>query len=371
MTGNKIPSLYLHVPFCASVCFYCDFPRRVYQSEAADRWLDAVEAELAETSVSDELETIYIGGGTPSCLSSVQLDRLLSMLDPYTGHLREYTVECNPELNDEEKISCLAAHGVNRISMGLQTADASLLKTAGRRHSAADVKRLVHQISACGISNISLDLMYGLPGQTMEQLEESVSFALSCSPAHLSLYSLTIEPGSVFGKQGIKPIEEDLEADMYDRICSLLKQAGYLHYEISNFAKPGKESVHNTNVWNYRDFLGIGFGAWGKDETGRYEHASSLNAYCSDPLFKNYTVLTTQEEMFECLMMGLRLKQGISCAVFQERFGYPPDQVFPESISSLERKGLLQRNDGWLSCTERGWPILNFLLVEIMEEAKL
>ena len=146
--------------------------------------------------------------------------------------------------------------------------------------------------------------MYGLPGQTVEQLDDSISFALACQPKHLSLYSLTVEPGSVFGKNGVKQIDEDLEADMYEQICRTLERNGFMHYEVSNFALPGYESVHNTNVWHYDDFYGIGYGAWGKDSGGRYEHAASLKEYCRDPLYRNYTRLSKSEQMFEMLMMA-------------------------------------------------------------------
>ena len=371
MTANKIPALYVHVPFCASICSYCDFSRQVYRAETADRWLAAIEAELKARADGIRPETIYIGGGTPSCLPLPQLERLLSMLDPYAETVKEYTVECNPELRDKRVIECLASHRVNRISIGLQTADSSLLKTCGRRHDAADVKRLVDQFLACGISNISLDLMYGLPDQTMEQLEQSIAFALSCHPRHLSLYSLTIEPNSVFGKKGIQPADPDLEADMYERICSILKAHGYLHYEISNFALPGYESKHNTSTWEYRDFLGIGYGAWGMEDHYRYTHADTLRAYLEDPLYRNVTELTEKERMFEAVMMGLRLRSGISSKRFYDQFGIHLNACYPNTISALKARGLLAESDDRLFCTEQGWPVLNSLLVEFMEEAQL
>lgn len=371
MTGNKIPSLYLHVPFCASVCYYCDFSRQVFRAEAADRWLDAVEIELKNTAVNTDLETIYIGGGTPSCLLPRQLERLLRMLDPYCSHVREYTVECNPELSDESVLGILADHGVNRISMGLQTSDPVLLKEINRRHSAEDVKRLVHQFSRCGISNISLDLIYGLPSQTMEQLDNSINFALSCRPLHLSLYSLTIEPNSVFGRQGLEKADDDLEADMYEHICARLKEEGFEHYEISNFSRPGFASLHNTNVWRYCDFYGIGCGAWGKDRQGRYEHSRSLSEYCADPLYKKRTELRPAEQMFETVMMGLRLSKGISEEDFSRTYGTGLPETYPKTISALSKEGLLREAGGYLSCTDKGWPILNSILVEFMEEAQL
>ena len=371
MTANNIPSLYVHVPFCASICSYCDFARQVYRAETADRWLDAIETELHVRADGLKPETIYIGGGTPSCLSLPQLDRLLALLDPYTEQVQEYTVECNPELQDMQILECLASHHVNRISMGLQTADSSLLKTCGRRHEATDVRRLVDQFSACGISNISLDLMYGLPDQTMKQLEDSVSFALSCNPKHLSLYSLTIEPNSVFGKTGVQPADMDLEADMYERICSILNDHGYLHYEISNFSLPGYESKHNTNTWKYRNFLGIGYGAWGMEDHCRYTHADTLRSYLEDPLYRDVTELTEKERMFEFMMMGLRLRHGISSDHFYELFHIRPEGVYPDTIRSLTARGLLEEAEGRLFCTKRGWPLLNSLLVEFMEEAQL
>ena len=371
MTANKISSLYVHVPFCAAFCYYCDFSRQIYRSDTADRWLDALEQEIRGTKIASDLETIYIGGGTPSCLNDEQTERLLCMLDPYAGTVREYTVECNPELNDENRIRCFARHGVNRISIGLQTSDSGLLKSVNRRHDADDAKRLVNQFFACGISNISLDLMYGLPGQTVEQLDDSISFALACQPKHLSLYSLTVEPGSVFGKNGVKQIDEDLEADMYEQICRTLERNGFMHYEVSNFALPGYESVHNTNVWHYDDFYGIGYGAWGKDSGGRYEHAASLKEYCRDPLYRNYTRLSRSEQMFEMLMMGLRLKSGISLPVFEQRYGISFADAFPKTAKSLFDRGLLAQADGYVFCTAEGWPLLNSLLVEFMEEAGL
>ena len=371
MTENKCPSLYLHVPFCASFCYYCDFKRRIYQPETADRWLDAIETELRAADINTDLETIYIGGGTPSCLSCAQLNRLLDMLEPYAAGVKEFTVECNPETVTRETIDVLCAHHVNRISIGLQTAKPSLLKAVNRRHTADDVKRLVAQFRSCGISNISLDLMYGLPHQTMEDLNDSIAFAHSCSPNHLSLYSLTVEPGSVFGKTGVQPADPDLEADMYDLLCERLKALGYEHYEISNFARDGAYSMHNCCVWEYRDFYGIGFGACGKDAKGRYDHAESLPLYLDDPTQRIYTVLTKAEQMFETVMMGLRLKDGIDESRFYALYGRMIENVYPRTVESLCSAGLLQRQDGHLSCTDNGWPILNTILVQFMEEAEL
>lgn len=363
--------LYLHVPFCASICYYCDFKRQMYRSDTADQWLDALEEELKHTKINTSLDTIYIGGGTPSCLSENQLDKLLTLLDPYKNEILEYTVELNPETVSEDKLNILCRHGVNRVSIGLQSGDEALLKKLNRHHTFDDVERLVHQIQACGISNISLDLMYSLPDQTMEILKQSTDQALSLHPSHLSLYSLTIEENSVFGKQGIEHLDEDTEADMYEWLCAYLQQHGYHHYEISNFALDGRASIHNTRVWEYEDFYGIGYGAWGKDETGRYEHATTLNQYLKDPLKKIYTPLTINEQMFETVMMGLRLRAGIDCRIFQKRFGKDLTAVYPASIQELIKQGLLECSEDHLFCTNKGFELLNSVLVRIMEETGL
>ena len=371
MTAARIPSLYVHVPFCASVCFYCDFFRQVYQEETADAWLDALEYELLHTEINDGLETIYIGGGTPSSLSESQLDRLLSLLDPYKNTISEYTVEVNPETLTQDKIDTLLMHGVNRVSIGLQSHDAALLKMMNRHHSFEDVSRLVNQFFACGLSNISLDLMYSLPNQTMESLQRSTELAVSLNPAHLSLYSLTIEENSVFGKQGVRPLDEDTEADMYEWICSYLSKHGYDHYEISNFARDGKESVHNTRIWEYEDFYGFGCGASGKDEKGRYDHPGTLKQYLKDPAARSYIYLTKEERMYESVMMGLRLSRGISRSRFEKRYGNDLTDVYPETIHSLCREGMLILTEDRLSCSTHGFELLNNVLVRFMEEAEL
>lgn len=369
IAGSAPKSLYVHVPFCRGICYYCDFRRQMYRSDIAERWLKAIAFELLHTEMPAGLETVYIGGGTPTSLSEDQLEELLNLLDPLVKHVKEYTVEVNPETVSEETVQMLCAHGVNRISIGLQTADEKLLSALNRHHAKEDVRRVVDQFFRCGISNISLDLMYGLPHQSMSSLQESAEFALSLSPAHLSLYSLTIEENSVFGKRGVKTADEDTEADMYEWIVSFLKQRGYDHYEISNFARGGMVSKHNVNVWHYDDFIGLGYGAWGKDDKGRYDHADSLRAYLNDPCCRNYTVLSKEEQMYESLMMGLRLREGVSCGLFHERFGASIIEVYPMTVQKYLSYGLLKKDGDRLFCSEEGLAVLNSILVDLMEEA--
>lgn len=361
--------LYLHVPFCRTICSYCDFCHAVYQESLADQWLQALARELAMREIAHPVATVYLGGGTPTSLSLRQLDQLLALLDPFASGAEEYTIEVNPESLDEEKAACLAAHGVNRASIGFQTADPAMLKLMNRRHDAEGVRRAMALLRHAGINNLSLDLMYSLPGQTMAQLQQSVQCALDLKPEHLSLYSLTIEPGTVFARRGLQPCSEDLEADMYEWICRQLPACGFQQYEISNFCQPGRESRHNMAYWEYRDFYGISCGASGKEGHRRYDMTRDLKTYLCDPLAHQDIPLRTADEQFETVMMGLRLKRGLFLEQFRRSFGISIQEVYGPAISRLQQQGLLQESAGFLACTDRGFEILNTVLEEFLPDS--
>jgi len=370
MTDAKPRSLYVHVPFCRTICAYCDFRRYVYRSEAADAWLKAVEKELQAREVFHP-ETIYIGGGTPSALNDDQLETLLSLLDPFAEEVKEYTAEVNPETVREGLAERLARHSVNRISAGFQSSSKRLLKLMNRHHTEKDMERLFASFHQAGITNISLDLMYSLPSQTSSELQEAVETAVSYGPTHLSLYSLTIEENSVFGKKGLKPCDEDTEADMYEWIAERLRQCGYRQYEVSSFEREGHSSLHNCNVWNYHDFAGIGYGAWGMEQGIRYTHSETLKGYLQDPLCHKDVNLSEREQMFESLMMGLRLVEGLDRRLFLERFDQDPVSVYPSCMERFRKEGLMDWNEERVFCTGKGYMIMNNLLEEILEEADL
>ena len=358
--------LYVHVPFCASVCYYCDFCRVLYRENTADQWLDALAKELSLRSIGRQMKTIYIGGGTPTSLNARQLDRLLSLLDPYALEVTEYTAEVNPETMDEEKADILAGHGINRISIGYQTDNAQLLEMMNRHHSAEDVRHVMNMLRQRNIDNISLDLMYSLPRQTMEMLQKAVHTAVALNPSHLSLYSLTVEENTVFDRRQMKPLDEETEADMYEWICETLPSYGYMQYEISNFAREGKMSLHNMAYWTYSDFTGISCGASGKENHTRYDNTKSLAQYLKDPLSKEETKLSRDDEMFETVMMNLRLKEGMDLSRFQETFGISFAERYPDQTQKLMAAGLIETKEGRLRCTERGYHILNEVLSEFL-----
>ncbi|MEK7381928.1 MAG: radical SAM family heme chaperone HemW, partial [Elusimicrobiota bacterium] len=256
MTG-----LYVHIPFCAVKCFYCDFAAFSGQKKQVPRYLAALEAEAALLPPV-AVDTLYIGGGTPSELSAGQLCELFTRLRRAypAARLAESTFEANPDSLDEEKLSVLAGAGVTRLSVGLQTADASLLKAIGRRHTAADFTRMFRAARAAGITTLSIDLMYGLPGQTLDGLRATLDSVLSLAPEHISLYGLQVEDRTLFAKRGVAD-DQDLGREMYELAITTLALAGLEHYEISNFALPGRRSRHNINYWNRGEYLGLGCSA--------------------------------------------------------------------------------------------------------------
>ena len=361
---NSPAHLYVHVPFCRHICYYCDFVHGIYREQSADAWLDALEKEIALRTLPKHLDTIYIGGGTPTSLSPAQLQRLLSLLDGKSPY--EYTVEADPGTIDAEKAAMLVDHGVNRVSIGMQSADDGLLKAIGRHHTHADTVEAVSLLQKTGIDNLSLDLLYSLPGQTMEMLKDSVQAACALSPKHISVYSLTIEENTVFGKKGMHALDEDTEADMYEYLRDTLPKYGYHRYETANFAKKGYESRHNLCYWNYRDFLGFSCGASGKEGNVRYDKTRSLSEYLKDPLAAETIELTPEDAMFECIMMNLRKKEGLLLSDFEEMFHVSVFAAFGEKLQALLKEGSLCTDGKRLYCSEHGYDILNSILTELL-----
>ncbi|MCR4632901.1 MAG: radical SAM family heme chaperone HemW [Erysipelotrichaceae bacterium] len=357
---TRIKHLYLHVPFCRSICYYCDFAHRIFEQKLADRWLQRVKQEI-EQECHDGYETIYIGGGTPTALSSVQLDTLLNIIDPFSSNVIEYTVEVNPESLDEEKIRILMKHKVNRISMGIQSSDDDLLRSLNRKHTFEDVRMKIKMLRENGFENISGDLMYSLPGQDLVLLGKTIDDILSLDLEHISLYSLTIEENSVFGKRGVEPLDEDMEADMYEYIEKRLTDAGYIHYEVSNYARKGKESKHNLSYWNYEDFLGISIGASSKIGDRRYTNTRSFERY-----FINFNdkdedlVLSKEDREFEHLMMSLRTIYGLDIESFNKLYDTDLLKKYEKGV----KNPTVRIENGRLICKDL--EILNHVLLDFM-----
>lgn len=362
-------AVYLHIPFCEYICHYCDFNKYFLDGQPVDDYLEALRLEMGETLrkfPSDSIETIYIGGGTPTALNHRQMAYLMESirenLQPKTEGL-EFTVEANPGNLDREKLRILKNAGVNRLSIGVQTFDDGLLKEIGRTHKRVDVYRTIREAREAGIDNLSIDLMYRLPGQTAEQLECTLSEAMSLSIQHISVYSLQVEPRTIFYnrmRKGKLPLpSEDEEADMFQYLLKKLKEYGFHRYEISNFAKAGFESRHNRVYWENEDYYGLGAGAHSYIGGVRRINAGWTKKYIRLMHEQGHAVVeenmvSKKEQMEEEMFLGLRKAEGVSTETFKNRYGLSVNEVFGRQIDQLLLSGLLIRSEGRIKLTEKG-----------------
>ena len=356
--------LYLHVPFCKSICAYCDFCHYLYKEDQVNKWLDVLKEEMASYKIASSLETIYLGGGTPSVLSLKETEALLTLLHPYSKHLKEYTIEANPESITPDKIRLYKKYGIDRLSLGVESLDAGLLKLINRKHSVEDVYKAIDIIKEGGIDNISIDLIYSLPTQTLSTFMDTLKKALSLDIKHISLYSLTIEEGTLFKAKGYKSLDEDLEADMYEKAKDYLEANGYKQYEIANFAKDGYESKHNIGYWEYDDFYGLSLGASGKIDHRRYDNTRNFNDYLSKHYIAEYYDLSLEDEMFENVMMSLRMKKGLDLSRFKERYQKDFFKVYKEACDK-HKDDLIVEND---RVRVKDLEILNTILVDFLKD---
>ncbi|WP_307976645.1 radical SAM family heme chaperone HemW [uncultured Streptococcus sp.] len=360
---KKPTSAYVHIPFCTQICYYCDFSKVFIKNQPVDDYLQALIREFRSYDIKS-LRTLYIGGGTPTSITAQQLDYLLTELtrDLDLSQLEEFTIEANPGDLTVEKIAVLQKSAVNRVSLGVQTFNDRHLKQIGRSHNEAQIYSTIDALKAAGFHNISIDLIYALPGQTMEDVKENVAKALALDIPHLSLYSLILEHHTVFmnrmrrGKLNLPT--EDLEAEMFEYIIDQLEQNGFEHYEISNFTKPGFESRHNLMYWDNVEYYGVGAGASGYLDGVRYRNRGPIQHYLKGVNEGNARlseeVLTKEEMMEEELFLGLRKKSGVSIKRFEERFGLSFDGCYGQIVKELQANGLLKKDKDFIRMTKKG-----------------
>lgn len=345
-------ALYIHIPFCKQICFYCDFPKKIGKDKEIDAYLDALYKELTMHELNKEFNTVYIGGGTPSLLSLRQLEKLnkIIKLIPLAKEY-EFTIECNPEQITLEKIQYYKKIGINRISLGVQTFNDKLLKLLNRSHKKDDIFQAIEIMKNNGFHNISIDLMFGLPFQTFADVKEDLRLFKALNIPHLSYYSLILEDKTVFSnmldKGLITLVDNELEAKMYDYIIKEMKNMGYIHYEISNFAKTGFESKHNLKYWLNKDYLAIGMGASSNYHNTRYYNVNHVNHYIAlineNKLpIKDKDNIDNNEKIKETILIGLRLIEGINITDINQRFKINILELFSEEIAYLQRKGLIE-----------------------------
>ena len=360
---KKPTSAYVHIPFCTQICYYCDFSKVFIKNQPVDSYLEHLLEEFQSYDIQ-KLRTLYIGGGTPTALSASQLEVLLKGLTKNLdlSVLEELTIEANPGDLDADKIAVLKNSAVNRVSLGVQTFDDKMLKKIGRSHLEKDIYENIDRLKLAGFDNISIDLIYALPGQTMEQVKENVAKAIGLDIPHMSLYSLILENHTVFMnrmRRGKLPLpKEELEAEMFEYIIAELERAGFEHYEISNFSKHGFESRHNLMYWDNAEYYGIGAGASGYVNGVRYKNHGPIRHYLSAVEEGNARIteehLSQKEQMEEEMFLGLRKKSGVSMVRFEEKFGRSFDGLYGEIVKDLVQQGLMQIEGDRVRMTKRG-----------------
>ncbi len=318
---NKLRSVYIHLPFCKTICSYCDFCKIIYNKKYIDNYLGALEQEITTYYEGDVIKTIYIGGGTPSCLELEDLNKLLKIIKNFkvTTDL-EFTVELNIEHINEEMLKLLYDHQVNRLSIGVQTFNQKHLKVLKRSHCGTEVKEKIALAKRVGFNNISIDLMYALPNQTKKELREDLEMFLKLDLNHLSLYSLIIEPRTVLYINKVNKIDEDLDYEMDQLINQVLIKKGYQQYEISNYSEPGYESKHNLQYWNNLEYYGFGMGASGYINGIRYTNVLNINKYINLYFRAQEERVSDKERMENEFLLGLRKRKGINKKDFFEKY---------------------------------------------------
>ncbi len=357
--------LYVHIPFCDAICHYCDFVKHVSKGHDHNmKYLEALRNEIQFYYAKyPHVDTIYIGGGTPSALNPEELTFLLEALSVY--HPIEYTIEVNPESYDHEKGIIMKANGINRVSLGVQTFNQKHLERLNRKHTNQMVFDTIVSLKSLGITNLNVDLIYALEHQTVEELHHDIDTLISLDIPHVSAYSLIIEEKTFFSHQlkrnKFVKTDEDTEATMYDVVIERFKDAGYDHYEISNFAKHGKTSLHNTLYWTLQDYIGVGLGAHGFIDNKRTYNHKAMSKYIIDPLKE---VIEQDEETLrnDHLLFKLRMTQGIDLNMVKSKYKDDIFNLYPNLLRFID-DGLLMIEDNHLKLTRRGLQLGNLVFM--------
>lgn len=373
--------IYIHIPFCKQACSYCDF-YFLTRGELRQPFVDALVLEIQSYQDSkftvETVQTIYLGGGTPSLLNQQQLESIFEALHSvFKIDTVEVTMELNPDDVTAEYLSMIRELGVNRASMGVQSFDKRLLEFMHRAHNPVEAVKALEALQKSGFSSFTADLIYGNPGQSIKTLQKDIDRLLSFDPPHISAYSLTIEPKTRLGKQvelgRIKPPDDDHVSEQFGLVRNELAKAGLQQYEVSNFAKPGKEAVHNSNYWNHENYIGFGPSAhsfwWDEKEAKRWLNQPDLKNYLNN---KPRSYREEEEELSEKalaeerLMLGLRTKWGVSQKNLEEKYGYRFSKKQQDWIEKQINKGFLEREDYSLKMTAEGLKISDHLIVDLL-----
>ncbi|MFW5991750.1 MAG: radical SAM family heme chaperone HemW [Halanaerobiaceae bacterium] len=375
----KSPGIYIHIPFCVSKCRYCDFYSEKYSKEKMDLFIECLKKEItfyAKILPSLKIKTIYFGGGTPSLLAPYHVQEILDYIyekfsPPISG---EITLEANPDSLTEERIAAYNTAGISRLSLGVQSLRDEELQFLGRLHDSDKAEEGIKKVKKY-FDNYNIDLIYGLPGQRLEEFLYSLEWILDYSPPHISIYNLQIESGTPLGemlqKGALNRLSEGIEAKMFSRSINVLQKAGYKHYEISNFALPGYNSIHNQIYWKYQSYLGWGPSAHSFSGSSRFYNYNDFDKYCHLLTQAQLPVaekreLSRADLISETMIMGLRLLTGISKKEFFERFSVKLRDIYSEQIDKLTAQGLLQVEKNKIFLTRKGIFLGNYVFQEFL-----
>ena len=374
--NRRIPlELYVHIPFCVRKCQYCDFLSGPSDEETKDRYIEALLKEIraAEHTENYEIVSVFIGGGTPSALKAEAIASIMRTLQEqfFFCEDAEVTIEANPGTVDLEKLTIYRNVGINRLSLGLQSTDAEELKLLGRIHSYEEFLKSYEWAREAGFSNINIDLMFAIPGQTGEAWRQHLYQVAELNPEHISAYSLIIEEGTPFAEQNLDLPDEDTEYQMYEDTAEILERYGYRQYEISNYAKQGYMCRHNAGYWQRREYLGFGLGASSLYGGMRFSNTHQMQEYLKesrnpDQIRQDVTVLSRNERIEEFMFLGLRMTEGISEKKFEENFDVRLMDVYGDILQKYEETGFMEHIETKWRLTRKGIHVSNHILADFL-----
>lgn len=369
--------IYIHIPFCKRKCHYCDFISFSGKQELIEQYINSLKKEISNYKINKEdylIETIYFGGGTPSYIDSKYIIEVLQQLKQKFNISKdaEITIEINPGTVDEQKLKEYYNAGINRISFGLQSTKSELLKLIGRIHSYSDFLESYNLAKKIGFKNINIDLMIGLPVQTLEDVQKDLERIIELKPEHISVYSLIVEEGTVI-EQKINDKElylpsEELERKMYWKVKNALEEKGYKHYEISNFAEPGCESKHNLSCWNQEEYIGLGLAAHSYIDNKRYSNTIDFEEYFDWPENSKiiHEIQSNEDKMKEYMLLSLRKIEGVKISEFKNKFVDNPIYLFKDSLNKLVTQELIEIDIDNIKLTNKGIDLANIVWEEFV-----
>ncbi len=375
--NKKELGIYIHIPFCKQKCYYCDFTSYCNKDNLIEKYIRCLKIEIKNTMKKIDknkynITTIYIGGGTPSYIDPKYIEEILNELKHETKLAKEITIEVNPGTVTKEKLEIYKKAGINRLSIGLQETHNNLLKQIGRIHTFEEFKETYQIARNVGFDNINIDLMLGLPNQTIKDLKENLNYIINLNPKHVSVYSLILEEGTVFYKQmqsgKIKLPEEDQERNMYWYVKNTLELNGYKHYEISNFSKPNYESKHNINCWEQKEYIGFGIAAHSYFEEKRFSNTENIEQYIKNIQNNNlenniivHEIQSIKDMQKEYMLLNLRKIQGVSIQKFKNKFKNNPIFLYKEELNKLTKEDLVTIDGDYIRLTNKGIDLANLV----------